>query len=128
MDGTYHSRDDWFAATVGTDAPDLPGQLCEMFDTPRSGDVVLFAANGWGLGWVENAGHGSLSAEEMFVPMLWAGPDIAAGAKVSCARVCDVMPTILEIAGVSDRLSRQSPIDGVSLLSKMRRPVSVANR
>lgn len=119
IDGEFHSGDDWFAATVSTDAPDIPGQICEMFDSERTGDIMLFAARGWAFSWKENAGHGSVTAEEMFVPMVWAGPGIAVGGKIDRARTCDVMPTILDLLGVSDRLAKHPPIDGVSLLPKL---------
>ncbi len=121
MDGGFHSADAWFSATAGTDAPDLPGQICEMFDSHRAGDVMLFAARGWGFSWWENAGHGSITADDMFVPMVWAGPDIAVGGKVDGARTCDIMPTILDVLGVLDRLADHPPIDGVSLLGKLRK-------
>jgi hypothetical protein len=121
MDGGYHLAGMWFAATVGTDAPDIPGQICEMFDTIRAGEIMLFAARDWGFSWKENAGHGSITAADMFVPMVWAGPGIAVSGKVERARTCDVMPTILDVLGVSDRLTDHRPIDGVSLLPKLRR-------
>lgn len=120
IDGGFHSADAWLAATVKTDSPDVPGQICEMFDSHRAGDIMLFAATGWAFSWKENAGHGSITAEDMFVPMVWAGPGIGVGAKVERARTCDVMPTILDVLGVSDRLTDHPPIDGVSLLPKLR--------
>ena len=120
IDGGFHSADEWFAATVATDAPDLVGQICDMFDTSRAGDIMLFAARGWAFSWRENAGHGSITAADMLVPMIWAGPGIAVGGKVERARTCDVMPTILDVLGVSDRLADHPPIDGVSLLGQLR--------
>ncbi len=120
MDGGFHPANAWLAATVGTDAPDIPGQICAMFDSHRAGDVMLFAARGCGFSWWENAGHGSITASDMFVPMVWAGPDVAVGATVPLARTCDVMPTILDILGRSDRLADHPPIDGVSLLPQLR--------
>jgi arylsulfatase A-like enzyme len=125
IDGAFHSADAWFSATVETAAPDIPGQICEMFDSPRAGEIVLFAAAGWGFSQFERAGHGSITAEEMFVPMIWAGPGIAAGGKVVRARNCDVAPTILDILGVSDRLANHPPMDGVSLLPKLRKSANL---
>jgi len=120
MDGGYHTADDWFEATLGTDAPDIPGQICDMFDSIRAGEIMLFAARGCGFSYLENAGHGSITADDMFVPMVWAGPGIAVGGKVERARTCDVMPTILDVLQVSDRLAGHPPIDGVSLLPQLR--------
>ncbi len=120
IDDQYHSANAWFDATLKTDAPDFPGQICEVFDTSRAGDIMLFAARGWAFSWKERGGHGSITADDMFVPMVWAGPGIAVGGKVERARTCDVMPTILDVLGELDRLERHEPIDGRSLLPELR--------
>jgi len=126
VDGGFHSAEDWFDATIETAAPDLPGQICELFDSDRAGEIVLFAASGWGFSTWEHAGHGSITAEEMFVPMIWAGPDIPAGQKLNRARTCDVTPTILEILHAPEQSAVGPPFDGTSLLSRLRKPDGVA--
>jgi len=126
IDGGFHTADEWLAATVRTGSPGVPGQICDMFASDRAGDIVLFAADGGGFASVERAGHGSITAEDLLVPMVWAGPGIARNAKVERARTCDVMPTILDLLGVSDRLADHPPIDGVSLLPKLKKRGSLA--
>jgi len=82
--------------TRESDVPDAPRQLLQLFQTPRSGDLVLAAAPGadfrgpWEIP-EHRAGHGSLIAEHMEVP-------IAASVALPDAplRTVDLMPTILE--------------------------------
>jgi hypothetical protein len=89
------------ARTRETDVPDAPRQLLQLFHSTRSGDLVLAAANGsdfrgpWEIP-EHRAGHGSLIAEHMEVP-------IAASVALPEApvRTVDLMPTILERLGVA---------------------------
>jgi len=82
--------------TRDSDVPDTPRQLLQLFQTPRAGDLVLAAAPGadfrgpWEIP-EHRAGHGSLIAEHMEVP-------IAASVALPDApiRTVDLMPTILE--------------------------------
>jgi len=87
--------------TRETDLPDAPRQLLQLFQSPRAGDLVLAAAPGadfrgpWEIP-EHRAGHGSLIAEHMEVP-------IAASVALPDApvRTVDLMPTILERLGVA---------------------------
>ena len=97
LDG-YLELDDreLLARTRKTDMPDAPRQLLQLFQTPRSGDVVLAAEPGFDFRgpWEipeHRAGHGSLIAEHMEVP-------IAASVPLPDAplRTVDLMPTVLE--------------------------------
>ena len=82
--------------TMETDVPDAPRQLLQLFQTPRAGDLVLAATCGadfrgpWEIP-EHRAGHGSLIAEHMEVP-------IAASVALPDApiRTVDLMPSILE--------------------------------
>ena len=87
---------DLLSRTRGTDMPDAPRQLLQLFQNPRAGDLVLAAALGADFRgpWEtpeHRAGHGSLIAEHMEVPIAasMALPD-------SPLRTVDLMPTILE--------------------------------
>jgi hypothetical protein len=87
---------DLLACTRETDVPDAPRQLLQLFQTPRAGDLVLSAAPGADFrgSWEipeHRAGHGSLIAEHMEVPIATsvALPDAP-------IRTVDLMPTILE--------------------------------
>ena len=83
-----------------TDLPDAPRQILQLFRSARAGDLVLAAAPGadfrgpWEIP-EHRAGHGSLIAEHMEVP-------IAASIPLPTApiRTVDLMPTILEALGV----------------------------
>ncbi|HEY7193203.1 MAG TPA: alkaline phosphatase family protein [Gemmatimonadales bacterium] len=100
--GGYVERDDreLLALSRETDVPDAPRQLLQLFQTPRSGDVVLAAESGFDFRgpWEipeHRAGHGSLIAEHMHVPIATnvALPD-------SPIRTVDLMPTVLECLDV----------------------------
>ena len=96
--GGYVELDDrqLLSRTRDSDVPDAPRQLLQLFQTPRAGDLVLAAAPGadfrgpWEIP-EHRAGHGSLIAEHMEVP-------IAASVALPDApiRTVDLMPTILE--------------------------------
>lgn len=91
--------------------PDAPRQLLQLFRSPRAGDLVLAAAQGadfrgpWEIP-EHRAGHGSLIAEHMDVP-------IAASVALPEApvRTVDLMPTILERLGVA--MPSGVAVDGV---------------
>jgi len=86
-------------ASRATQFPDAPRQLLQLLSCARSGDLVLAADPGvdfrgpWELP-EHRAGHGSLFAEHMLVP-------IAASVPLPDAalRTVDLMPTMLEILG-----------------------------
>jgi len=96
--GGYVELDDrdLLSRTRETAVPDAPRQLLQLFQTVRAGDLVLAAARGadfrgpWEVP-EHRAGHGSLIAEHMEVP-------IAASVVLPHAaiRTVDLMPTILE--------------------------------
>ena len=97
------------ARTVGTDWPDAPRQLLQLFRSPRAGDLVLAARRGadfrgpWEIP-EHKAGHGSLIADHMTVPIAASIP-LPAGP----IRTVDLMPTMLETLGVA----APAEIDGV---------------
>ncbi len=116
----WHDSRSWLAATAATAYPDFVPQVVEMFDSPRAGDIVLFAAENWAFDeW--QSGHGSCLARDMHVPMYFAGPGLPAGAQIDYARNVDIMPTILDLLGEIHRLSDFEPIDGRSVAEELRR-------
>ena len=44
-------------------------QSVEMFDSPRAGDIVLFAATDWSFNKDDQGGHGSCLPRDMHMPM-----------------------------------------------------------
>ena len=127
MQSAHPSRE-WLAATADTSRPDVVPQLLTAFDDPRSGDVILFAAPGWDFAPGEYlGGHGGLEREELIVPLVLAGPGISAGAELASARLVDLVPTLIELAGVP---VANPAFDGVSLAQELGRagqpPANVA--
>ncbi len=113
------SSRDWLAATMATEYPDLPAQIVAYFDASRAGDIAMFAAPGWDFYTKNRAGHGGLrGAEDLFVPLLLAGPGVPKGATAPVAvRTVDLMPTILTLLGKPI----PAGLDGQSLLPRPRK-------
>lgn len=116
----WRSSREWLAATVDSAWPDFVPQVVEMFDSSRAGDLVVFASDDWAFHLDDDGGHGSCVSRDMRIPMYFAGPGLAGGSRISCGRLVDVMPTILDLLGESGRLSSYPPIDGQSLLPELR--------
>ena len=95
-----------------TDVPDAPRQLLQLFQSPRAGDLVLAAGPGadfrgpWEIP-EHKAGHGSLIAEHMEVPIAASVP-LPPGP----IRTVDLMPAMLEHLGMA--LGQGTALDGVS--------------
>ena len=96
--GGYLELDDrdLLSRTRETDMPDAPRQLLQLFQTSRAGDLVLAATPGadfrgpWEIP-EHRAGHGSIIAEHMEVPIA-----VSVALPDAPLRTVDLMPTILE--------------------------------
>lgn len=110
----WHESREWLAATADQAMPDLVPQIVEMFDSPRAGDIVVFAADGWAFSDKDHGGHGSVLARDMLVPLIFAGPEISPATSLPFARTVDIMPTLLELLG-----REPPPADGVSLAAEL---------
>ena len=117
IDGEYHTGREWLAATIGTAFPDLPVQAAELFDSKRSGDLMVFAAENWDFAKENIAGHGSVLAVDMHMPLIIAGPGIRKHDVIPIARTVDVAPTIVEMID-PEKLPEQR-FDGRSLLDQL---------
>ena len=116
----WHDSRDWLAATCRTDHPDFVPQIVEMFDSPRAGDITLFASDEAAFSTDSAGGHGSCTLRDMHVVQLYAGPGIPAGTSIACNRFVDVAPTVLGLLGESQRLKRFPPLDGIDLSREIR--------
>jgi hypothetical protein len=106
------TRTELLEHTFATDYPDAPLQLAQLFESPRTGDLVLSAEKGYDLRqrferWDHRSCHGSLHREHMQVPLaanraLHPGP----------ARTVDVFGTVLAALGLP-----VPPSDGRNLLA-----------
>jgi arylsulfatase A-like enzyme len=114
-----HDGSQWFEATAGSLYPDFIVQLVALFDSPRAGDVVLFAADGWDFRPGNRGGHGSILAADLRIPMIFVGPGIAKGRTIPRARLVDVAPTVLHLIRGHGLLDHEPPMDGVDLTSQL---------
>lgn len=103
----------WLVATAGVEHPDFVPQIVEMFDSPRTGDVVIFAEGDWSFSDRYRGGHGSSVEADMRIPMYFAGPGLPAGGSIACGRLVDLVPTVLDMLGETDRIPPD--LDGMSL-------------
>lgn len=99
---------DMLALSRSTELPDAPRQLLQLFESDRAGDIVLAARKDFDFRgpWElpeHRAGHGSLIAEHMHVPILANRPLPRAP-----LRTVDLMATALEWLGVD----HEEPLDG----------------
>ena len=108
-------RVDSLAQTMNTDFPDALEQLWQLFQSKRTGDIVVTARPGYDLrGWREfpehRSSHGALCKEHMAVPILSNIP--LPLASDFGTRTVDLFPTVAEGLG----LSPTKPHFGRSLL------------
>ncbi len=91
----------WLARTIDGPYPDGPTALMDQFRSPRTGDLVIAAAEGWDFrdAWEypeHRAGHGSLIAAHMRTP-LWTNQPLPERA---AWRTVDVFPLLCRWLGV----------------------------
>ncbi len=120
--GTPQSASWWLHATATSAYPDLVVQLSEFFDSPRSPDVYITPADGYGFRFGKSAGHGSLARREMVVPLVFAGPGVAPG-RIDEARTVDLTPTILRYLRIPFDIEE---MDGIDLA--IEHPANIADR
>ncbi len=80
--------------------------------------VVVWGDHGWHLGEKGITGKNSLWDDGTRVPLVFAGPGIAAGGRVtSPAELLDIYPSLVELCGLPPR----ADLEGVSLVPQLRR-------
>lgn len=112
VDDGLIKADDLTRISMQTPYPDSPAQLEQLFRSNRTGDLVVFAREGFDLRkryeWPEHkSSHGSLNKSHMEVPICTNAP---LGSK--WCRTVDVFPTILQLMGHD----LPAGIDGRSLM------------
>jgi len=115
----WHTSREWLAATAASRHPDFVPQIIEFFDSPRAGDLVIFSAPDWVFAGHDRGEHGSCLPEDMLIPMYFAGPGLPKGTSIPHARIVDMVPTLLDLLGEGDRISRYN-MDGESLAPQLR--------
>lgn len=102
MGGSFEgTAADWLARTFDGPFPDAAVMLLDQFSSPRSGDLIVAAAEGWDLReqWEypeHHAGHGSLIAAHMLTPA-WSNRALPTGP----LRTVDLYGVILDWLGVA---------------------------
>jgi hypothetical protein len=114
----WHDSRTWLAATANASWPDFVPQVVEMFDSPRTGDLVVFSDNDFSFSAEWRGGHGSCLQQDMHVPLFLAGPGLPPGGQLPAARLVDVAPTMLDLLDVDTPAG--TTFDGVSLLPALR--------
>ena len=109
----------WLDLTAGSAYPGVVPGLADLFDSPRAGDLVLFAAPGWDFAPGSRGGHGGIGAIDTRVPMVFSGAMIDHSAVLPAARLADVTPTILGLLGKSSGAPAER-FDGVDRSSGLR--------
>lgn len=111
----------WLQASIADRYPDFVPQIVAMFDSERSGNIVLFAADGWDFSPEDpRGGHGSVLPADMRIPMLFAGPGIDPSRRIPLGRACDLAPTLLRLLMPDEKsgaVGARVDMDGVDLLS-----------
>ena len=107
------SQEQMLSTTFDTDYPDAPYQLLRVFRSPRSGDFVVSARNGFDLRYrhehpEHRATHGSLHRDHMHVP-LFMNADISA----EYVRTVDIFPSMLNLMGHTV----EGDIDGIDFVA-----------
>jgi hypothetical protein len=110
--GVVMTAEEWLAASADTPNPGVLSQIVPYMASPRVGDIVIFADPGYGFGDEPRGGHGSTTPTEMFVPFVWAGPDVEPGTVTTPVSTHDLMPTVVSYLGFGDRLRSIPPVDG----------------
>ncbi len=118
----WHDGDTWLKATIDSPYPDLMVRMVEMFDSPRAGDIVLFAEDGWDFGSRNRGGHGSITRSDMVIPMIFVGPGIPAGETIPYARLVDIAPTLLHLLRGRPADPTEPPFDGTDRTAQLLRP------
>jgi hypothetical protein len=111
----WHDASEWLLATVNSPYPDAVVQAAEMFESPRAGDLVVFAADGWDFRPGSRGSHGGIGASDMRIPMIFVGPGIPKGGTLPAARIVDVAPTILHFIRGSGVEDSDADFDGTDL-------------
>lgn len=95
------STAEWLDASIDTPFPDAVVNLVDQFRSPRTGDLVIAASEGWDFreAWERpehKSGHGSLIASHMLTPF-WSNRPLPNRA----FRTVDVFPLLLDQLGVA---------------------------
>lgn len=98
-DGKPYPADLWVEKTLQTRNPNAVVELSQLFSDPRAGDILVMAKGSYGFRKAKAGTHGSLTAQDMNIPLWIYGPGIPAG-RWPQAKSTDVYPTVLNWFGL----------------------------
>lgn len=125
-DGQTHLEDEWLTATAHHEYPDAVVSLWQLFQTPRTGDIIVVAKPTWSYRKAKRATHGTLQREDMRIPILIKGPGVPHHIDQPLRSV-DIFPWLLRWFGIPmtqvaydghDR-SKNAPEQNISLQRKL---------
>ncbi len=106
----------------------MVGRVLDALDKSPYRDntiIVLWSDNGYHLGEKGQWGKHTLWQRTTNVPMLWAGPGLARGAKVDASSMLmDIYPTLVELCG----LKPDPGLEGQSLAGALKAPAHARDR
>lgn len=104
------------------------GRLLDAIESGPNADntiIVFWSDHGYHHGQKFNWGKRTLWQRTSNVPFMWAGPNIAKGARVDATvSLIDIFPTLVELSGVEDTQAR----DGISLAPVLKNPETATDR
>jgi len=107
--GEWLDDREWLSATGEAEFPDVPVQVSQIFESQRSGDLIVNSRMGWDLmpeSPQHRGSHGGLHAAEMRVPLLVANSSYKADPDQPL-RTPDVLDILLPSENVQSRRDRR---------------------
>lgn len=103
-------------------------EAIEANDLSENTIVVLWSDHGYHMGEKAISGKNSLWQRSTHVPLIFAGPGINAGGKVSTpAELLDIYPTLLDLVGIENEPLR-TQLEGISLKPQLTNPSAPRQR
>lgn len=107
--GDFLSSRDWLALTEQSPYPDAIPQIPELFQTLKTGDLIVYASPAYTFSDEYVSGHGGGTRPEMYTPFLFGGEGLGRR-DLGPFRTIDITPTILHFMGL--RVNPVERIDG----------------
>jgi arylsulfatase A-like enzyme len=112
----FHSFNEWHLATEATTYPAaVPLVLKGCASGPTQGDLVLTSAAGWSFLRHTKGDHGGLRRDSIETSLLLVGPRIRPDASLAGSRLIDLLPTFLDLLGLSAEPEFLASLDGRDL-------------
>lgn len=109
VEGNFLSSTEWLEITEEAPYPDVVAQMPELFQTTKTGDLIVFAAPGYSINDTYLGGHGGGTRPEIYTPFLFGGSGLNRR-ELGVFRTIDINATILHFMGL--KVNPRSRIDG----------------